>query len=70
MSWAEIVIRDMHNERINNEVLIELQSRGPCTAYHISNCLKIDRSKVSRSLQRLKRKGLVSVVGQCWRYAK
>lgn len=66
MKSTNVILRDMRNERTDHKVLIELVIGGPCTAWRVSMTIDMSRIGVSRSLQRLKRKGLVSVKGTCW----
>lgn len=69
MSWAERVIRDMRNKRLDDEVLIALQAIGGCTAYHLSHHVTADRPTISKSLQRMKRKGVVKNNGAYWEWS-
>lgn len=51
-------------------VLAYYQSRTGACAHYCATALKAERAEVSRSLQRLKRKGLVSADGSYWQAVK
>jgi predicted transcriptional regulator len=68
MSWAERVIQQLRHKRIDQEVLSALQAIGGCTAYMLGYQVQMDRPAVSRSLQRMKRKGIVKNKGAYWEW--
>lgn len=68
MSWAERVLQQIRNKRIDNDVLIALQYIGGATAYHLSHHVSYDRPIISRSLQRMKRQGIVKNNGAYWEW--
>ena len=68
MTWAERVLLQRRNKIFDDEVLIALQAIGGCTAYHLSHHVDGGRPAISKSLQRMKRKGIVKNNGAYWEW--
>lgn len=54
-------------ETFDQAVLAYYQDRVGACAHYCASALKVDRAKVSRSLQRLKRRGLMIAHGTYWK---
>lgn len=52
---------------LDTEVLKYYESRVGACAHYCATALKLERSDVSKALQRLKRKGLVTNDGSYWK---
>lgn len=53
--------------QVDRAVLSYYQSRVGACAHYCATALKLERAEVSKSLQRLKRRGLVIAEGFYWR---
>lgn len=62
-------MRDINRERLDSSVLGYYSGRVGACAHYCASALKVERSEVSRSLQRLKRRGLVVADGAYWKVA-
>jgi len=56
-------------EQFDSAVLGYYKGRVGACAHYCASALKVDRTEVSRSLQRLKRRGLVVADGTYWKLA-
>lgn len=56
-------------EQFDQAVLAYYQERVGACAHYCASALRVERSDVSQSLQRLKRRGLVVVDGAYWKVA-
>lgn len=62
-------MREISRERIDNAVLDYYRGRDGACAHYCATHLGLDRSLISKSLQRLKRRGLVVAEGSYWKVA-
>ena len=62
-------MRDISRERIDNAVLDYYRGRVGACAHYCATHLGLDRSHISKSLQRLKRRGLMVADGTYWKVA-
>lgn len=56
------------NYSVDESVLAYFQNGGGCTAYRCANYISATRDEVSKSLQRLKRKGVMKNKGSYWEW--
>jgi len=62
-------MRHISREQFDSSVLAYYSGRVGACAHYCASALKVERSEVSRSLQRLKRRGLVIADGTYWKVA-
>lgn len=62
-------MRDPGREQVDRAVLEYYRNRVGACAHYCATALKLERSEISKSLQRLKRRGLMVADGTYWKVA-